>query len=140
MINSRSIDDLHPRVADMARAFRSKCAEAGQPVLIYCTLRDEAYQAELYAQGRTKPGKIVTRAKPGYSYHNFALAFDFVPLASDGKTPLWNDIKTYAKCGALAESVGLEWGGSWKGFVDRPHCQYTGGLTLAELRAGKKLA
>ena len=32
-------------------------------------------------------------------------------------------------------SVGLEWGGDWKGFKDIPHFQYSGGLSLAECRA-----
>ena len=33
---------------------------------------------------RTKPGKIVTDAKGGESWHNFALAVDFCLLHQDG--------------------------------------------------------
>jgi peptidoglycan L-alanyl-D-glutamate endopeptidase CwlK len=38
----------------------------------------------------------------------------------------------WAKAAELGKSVGLEWGGDWKGFKDMPHFQYTGGLSLAE--------
>ena len=37
----------------------------------------------------------------------------------------------------IAESVGLEWGGRWTKFIDKPHCQYTGGLTIAQFKAGQ---
>ena len=39
--------------------------------------RGEEEQNALYAQGRTKPGNIVTNAKFGYSNHNFSAALDF---------------------------------------------------------------
>ena len=44
------------------------------------TLRTNKEQDDLYAQGRTKKGKIVTNAKGGQSIHNFGLAFDIVIL------------------------------------------------------------
>ena len=34
-------------------------------------------QARLYAQGRTVPGPIVTKAPPGLSFHNYGLATDW---------------------------------------------------------------
>ncbi|MHB1000880.1 MAG: M15 family metallopeptidase [Armatimonadota bacterium] len=39
--------------------------------------------------------------------------------------------------GRIAKQCGLEWGGAWKSFKDRPHVQYTGGKTLAQMRAAK---
>ena len=45
-----------------------------------------------------------------------------------------------ARCGAVAESLGLEWAGRWKGaLVELAHCQWTGGLTLADLQAGETI-
>ncbi len=140
MINSRAVTDLHPKVATMAMAFVQACDQAGIDLLITSTYRDHESQNELYAQGRTKPGKIVTKAKGGQSYHNWRLALDFVPLRNgkcvwDDKDPIWR------KIGEIAESVGFEWGGRWTGgFKDLPHLQYTGGLTLADLQSGKVLA
>lgn len=94
--------------------------------------RTMAEQQALYDQGRTKPGKRVTNARPGYSWHNFGLAFDVTVF--EGTKPRW-DGPEYDAVGKLGERLGLEWGGSWKGFKDRPHFQLTGGKTLAEMRA-----
>ena len=137
MLNSRKLEDLHPAVEKLARAFVTKCAAAGVDVLITSTYRDHESQAALFAQGRTTPGKIVTNARPGQSWHNWRCAFDFVPLVN-GKAQ-WNDAATFDRCGLIAESVGLEWAGRWKRFRELAHCQYTGGLKLADLQAGKKI-
>lgn len=135
MINSRKLKDLHPVVASKAQAFRDACAADGIDALITSTYRDNESQAAIYAQGRTTPGNIVTKAKPGESFHNWRCAFDFVPIVN-GK-PQWSDTALFARCGAIAESVGLEWAGRWVKFKEAAHCQYTGGLTLADFRAGK---
>ena len=82
MKNSRNIDDLHPIVAKMCRDFVAKCDEEGIDVLITSTYRDLESQAAIYAQGRTTPGKKVTNAKPGQSWHNWRVAFDFVPVVN----------------------------------------------------------
>lgn len=136
---SRSLDDLLPVVKRKAEEFRKLCADQGMDILIYCTLRTWEEQDGLYAQGRTKPGKIVTNARGGESFHNYGCAFDFVPLQA-GK-PAWSDTSLYRKAGVIAESVGLEWAGRWTGSLrETAHCQYTGGLTLAQLKAGGKIA
>lgn len=137
MINSREIKDLLPVVAAKAAAFVAACRAAGIDVLITSTLRDGEAQNALYAQGRTKPGRIVTNAKAGQSWHNHACAFDFVPIVH-GKA-MWDDTRTFERCGAIAESLGLEWAGRWKRFRELAHCQYTGGLTLADLQNGKRV-
>lgn len=138
MINSRNLDDLLPAVQIMAKAFLAACAAHGIEVLITSTYRDGESQDALYAQGRTAPGQRVTNAKAGQSWHNWRCAFDFVPLVN-GKAQ-WNDPALFLRCGKLAESVGLEWAGRWKSFPELAHCQYTGGLTLADFQAGKTLA
>lgn len=137
MISSRKLSDLLPAVRVKASQFISACKAVGIDVLITCTYRDEESQAALYAQGRTMPGHRVTKAKPGFSYHQYRVAFDFVPLVS-GKAQ-WDDIATFIRCGEIAESVGLTWAGRWVEFKERAHCQYTGGLSLADFQAGKTL-
>ena len=134
MINSRNLNDLHPKVAVIARMFVDRCRAKGIDVLIYSTYRDNESQAELYAQGRTKPGRKVTNAKPGQSWHNWRCALDFVPMFQ-GK-PQWNDTSLYEQCGEIAESIGFEWAGRWKRFREFPHIQYTGGNTLAQFQNG----
>lgn len=137
MINSRKIEDLHPIVADKCRKFIAKCEAQGIDILITSTYRDIESQNELYAQGRTKPGKIVTKAKGGQSFHNWRVAFDFVPLLN-GK-PAWNDTALFTRCGELGESIGLEWAGRWVKFKELAHFQYTNGLKLSDFQNGKTL-
>lgn len=90
-------------------------------------------QAALYAQGRSIPGKIVTNAQPGYSFHHYGLAFD---SCFQGPDPfLEKNQKGYfywREYGRLAEAHGLVWGGSFRLIKDRPHCQYTFGLSINE--------
>ena len=141
MINSRKIEDLHPHVQTLCRAFLEKCSDEGIDILITSTYRDHESQAALYAQGRTAPGKKVTNAKPGQSWHNWKVAFDVVPLRN-GKA-VWStageDGKLWARVGEIGKSVGLEWAGDWKTFKEYAHFQYTGGLSLADFTAGKSL-
>lgn len=138
MINSRNIKDLHPKVAKLCEQFVASCDKAGIDVIITSTYRDAESQSALYAQGRTKPGKIVTNAKAGQSFHNYRIAFDFCPIVN-GKCQ-WNDSALFTKCGRIAESLGLEWAGRWTGKLkESAHCQFTGGLTLQDLQKGKTI-
>lgn len=135
---SRALSDLEPVVQTKALKFVDACKAAGIEILIYCTYRSTEEQDELYTQGRSKPGDIVTNARGGESFHNFRCAFDFVPLVA-GK-PAWKNTELYRKAGLLAESVGLEWAGRWTGKLrETAHCQFTNGLKLADLKAGKKV-
>lgn len=136
MINSRDIRELHPKVKQKALDFLDACKDAGLNVVIYSTYRDHESQNDLYAQGRTKAGKIVTKAKGGDSFHNWRVAFDAAPMVNGSIA--WNDAKLFDRMGTIGEQCGLEWGGRWK-FKDSPHFQFTGGLTLADFKAGKQL-
>jgi peptidoglycan L-alanyl-D-glutamate endopeptidase CwlK len=138
MINSRKLEDLHPKVKALCEQFIIACDKVDIDILITSTYRDMESQKALYAQGRTTKGKIVTNAKAGQSFHNYRVAFDFVPIVG-GKCD-WNNLGTFTRCGRIAESIGLEWAGSWTGkFKEMAHCQYTGGLTLTDFQQGKTL-
>lgn len=140
MITSRKIEDLADVLQPIATELVAVCKANTIDLLITCTLRDGEAQTALYAQGRTKPGKIVTWAKAGESLHEYAVAFDVVPLRN-GK-PVWGtkgeDLKIWQLVGTLGKELGLEWAGDWSnGKREFPHFQYTGGLTLADFKAGK---
>ena len=135
MINSRSLNDLHPKVKMLCEQFIASCAKHNIDVLITSTYRDAESQNALYAQGRSLPGKKITNAKAGQSFHNWRVAFDFVPIV-DGKAR-WDDVALFTQCGEIAESAGLEWAGRWVKFKELAHCQYTNGLSLADFQAGK---
>lgn len=137
--SSRKVEDLLPVVGHKAILHVDACKQVGIELLITCTYRCPADQNALYAQGRTTPGRIVTNAREGDSTHQYRVSYDVVPLRN-GK-PVWGttgaDGVLWQKIGELGKSVGLEWAGDWKKFKEFPHFQYTGGLTLVELRAGK---
>lgn len=135
MINSRTLDDLLPVVRDKCLQFIKLCRDNNIDVIITSTYRDKESQDALYAQGRTAPGSIVTNAKGGDSFHNYHCAFDFVPVVG-GKAD-WSHTSTFATCGKLGMAVGLEWAGNWKSFRELAHLQYTGGLTIDDLKSGK---
>lgn len=137
MIASRSISDLHPTVQELCINFIGACHAQGIDVLITSTYRDIESQNALYAQGRTAPGNKVTNAKGGQSFHNYRVAFDFVPIVN-GKAS-WNDLKLFTRCGEIGESIGLVWAGRWIKFKEMAHCQFTSGLTLADFQSGKTL-
>lgn len=132
MINSRDPDDLLPEVRDKCLRFIAECQSQGIHVNITSTYRDLEAQAELYSRGRTTKGRRVTNAGPGQSYHNYRVAFDFVPIVN-GKAA-WKNTGLFERCGIIAESVGLEWAGRWTEFPEQCHCQYTGGKTIQQLR------
>lgn len=134
----KKLANVHPTIKTKAIELIKRAYSQGIYVLITQGFRSIAEQNELYAQGRTKPGKIVTNAKGGYSYHNFGLAFDIVIQNADSSL-CWNTgDKRWKTVGAIGKSLGLEWGGEWRKFPDYPHFQLTFGLSLADLRAGKR--
>lgn len=137
MINSRKLEDLHPKVKTLCEKFIASCDKQGIDILITSTYRDGESQNALYAQGRTTPGKIVTNAKAGQSFHNWRVAFDFVPVVN-GKAQ-WSDTAIFTKCGEIAEGLGLTWAGRWTKFKELAHCQYTNGLTLQDFQKGKTI-
>lgn len=151
MIHSRSLQDLHPAprsfaVQLIALAEMELTEKLFVPVKIRVlyTYRDAEYQDELYASGRTKPGKVVTNARGGESIHQYRCAWDLA-IELDGKLT-WD--KTYYRMlGEIGKRLGLTWGGDWDGdgVEDRNdwdlcHFQYTGGLSLAQLKEGAIVA
>lgn len=120
---SRLLTDLRPEVRPLVDAFLDACAVAGIDILVTCTLRSDAEQAALYAQGRTTPGHIVTNAPPGLSAHNWGLAIDVVPIVNgkpdwNGSDPIWHRV------GELGQEAGLEWAGEpGFPFPELPHFQ-----------------
>ncbi len=108
---------LQPEVVPYMRALTHLAAKHGINIVATSGLRTYAEQDALYEQGRSKPGKIVTNARGGYSSHNFGTAVDFTVFNS--RMPVWESPK-YATLGGLAKSIGLSWGGDWSS-PDEPH-------------------
>ena len=82
--------------------------------------RSPAEQATLYAQGRTRPGKVVTNARACQSPHNWGCAVDFA--FRRGASITWDG--DWHAFGAVVRGVpDLRWGGDFSGFLDRPHVE-----------------
>jgi len=136
IFDSRSesnISSLLPAAQTAARQWLAACIKAGLTIRIIDGNRSYAQQDGLYAQGRSKPGHVVTNARGGYSRHNFGIAWDFGIFGVHGEYV--EDGPAYTQAGRIAEAQGLEWGGAWEGFEDRPHVQLKTGLSLTALRA-----
>ena len=125
---------LDPEFAKKLARFEVALAKQGIRVVLTWGYRSIKDQNELYAKGRTAPGNIVTNAYGGYSWRNFGLAADYAFII-DGKVT-WTG--PWDKFGKVARAFGLEWGGDWKRFTDRPHVQCTRGKTLAQMRAAAR--
>jgi len=116
---SREIELLHPELQSLCDQFITECARKGLIVGISQTWRSKAEQDALYAQGRTKPGSIVTNCCYPYSPHNWGLAFDI--YRKDGKGAYFDADGWFKKCGQVGKKLGLFWGGDFRSFVDQPH-------------------
>lgn len=129
---SNRLLDLERGTCEKVTALLSLARQNGLDLVVIHTWRSWAEQDLLYQKGRTRPGPIVTNARPGYSWHNFGRACDCAFRAPGGKV-VWEG--PWERYGELAESLGLIWGGRWKSFPDRPHVEWRDGLNLTKLRA-----
>jgi peptidoglycan L-alanyl-D-glutamate endopeptidase CwlK len=158
----RDINKLTPIVKDKAMAFKMICANHGIEIVITSTLRTDAMQRALYAQGRQmledvnllrkiagmKPisekrnEHTVTNAQ--YSMHQSGCAFDFAIVGPEGIT--WDtkadinddNYEDYRQAGIIGESLGLTWGGRFKRIYDAAHLEYTDELSIDELQRGSR--
>ena len=126
---SRDIALLEPETRAKVEKFLALARVSGLDLLVTCTVRTAVEQAELYAQGRTKPGRVVTWAKPGQSLHEQGRAVDVVPMLG-GKccwSTLGGDLVLWQQAGALGKRAGLEWAGDWPAKIrEFPHFQNKG--------------
>jgi hypothetical protein len=124
------ISTLHPRVQSTAARFINRVdSELGIKLRITHGLRSFAEQDALYRQGRSIAGNIVTNLQGGYSYHNYGLAFDVAGIAKGAA----NYNLDWSSIGNIGVSMGLEWGGNFRSFLDRPHFQMTFGHSIQDL-------
>lgn len=124
---SRKLSDLSDSMQALTLRFLEECKARRLDVLIYCTLRPNAEQDELYARHDGS-----TNARGGQSAHNpdaqgKAHAFDGCPQR--GGKPVWgyrakDDAELWRQYGAAAEAAGLLWSGRWTGKMkEMAHCQ-----------------
>jgi len=126
---------LQPLVKRQAEKVMADMEKFGYKVMIFQGFRSKAEQDYLYAQGRTRPGAIVTNAKGGYSNHQYGVAVDIV-FVENGR-PSWAEHHPWNILGQVGKNNGFEWGGDWVGFKDRPHLEMTFGYSLYDFLSNK---
>ena len=120
----RDTRQLHPDLQEIIPKFLKKCRESGLEVKITECYRTVKEQDDLYAKGRTTVGSIVTNCK-GVDFsspHQWGIAFDFC-RNDKGLNAYYDKDNFFTKVGKIGETLGLQWGGDWKSFVDKPHLQ-----------------
>lgn len=149
-ISLQRINLMHPKLrAEALKAYNhinSKILGKGVRLRLTSTLRTFKEQDALYAEGRTVPGTIKTKARSGFSFHNYGLAFDIVILLDkDGDGVFtevsWSTVADHDKDGiadwkevaVYLKSLGWTWGGDFKNMYDPPHFEKTFGYTANQL-------
>lgn len=137
--------ELHPIVEEKKEELVKQAEEIGISVIITDGFRSVEEQDAIYQQGRETDGNIVTYAKGGESYHNYGLAIDFALLTNDDNV-IWdleydgnqNGKSDWNEVVEIAKELGFSWGGDFTRFKDYPHLQMDFGLSIRELKWGKR--
>lgn len=123
---------LHPVLREKLLGLTAKLFAEGLPFRLFEGYRGPARQAELYAQGRMAPGRIVTKARPWQSFHQYGLAVDMVLWLDEGWS--WSTagplMGKWHRFHELARIEGLE-----PLSFELPHIQLSG-LMLEQFRLG----
>lgn len=127
-----NLEHLHPVFREKVGILLEKLATENLPYKLFEGFRTPQRQRRLYAQGRTTPGDIVTKAKPWTSNHQYGLAADFVLFINGdwswddgGKKKAW-----WSRLHELGREVGLQ-PLNW----ETPHLELVG-LSTNDLCAG----
>lgn len=140
-ISLKRIATAHPALRGELKAIYQEIRERGVGVRFTDVLRSFAEQDAIFAQGRSRPGAIVTRARGGQSYHNYGLAVDVVLLLPNRQVSYdlhydmdGDGIYDWDEIVFVFKHHGWAWGGDWPSFKDKPHFEKSFGLSTAELR------
>lgn len=118
----RDRDHLHQLFRTPAEQWLAAAEAWGKPrgvsILVYETFRTAERQAFLYAQGRTRPGPVITYTLD--SAHEYGLAWDWVPLVNGKQS--W-DVALYNQIYAAVPPA--DFGLETLSF-ERPHMQLKG--------------
>ena len=159
MAAQRSLLTLDELVQGRFGEWLRLCSARGVAVLVYETRRTLERQLELYRRGRELPGRVVTNAQPGDSWHNYGRAVDAAPLelaaGGEHKGVDWSPFRTpsgrrrwergehdlelldrpWRVMVDAADVVGIGWAGRWRGsLLEYVHFQITDGLDRRALR------
>ncbi len=119
---------VHPTLVGKVQRIVASFHELGLDLVVTDGLRTAEQQAALYAQGRTKPGNIVTHCDGVTTKSNHQAKEDGLGHALDvtflvGGKPSWDKSLPWDLLGAAAKQQGLNWGGNFSTLRDLPHLE-----------------
>jgi peptidoglycan L-alanyl-D-glutamate endopeptidase CwlK len=123
------LDGVHPDLAWRIERIMMAMQYLGWELMVTAGVRSTLDQQRLYAQGRTAPGAIVTNADGVKKRSKHQLQPDGYGHAVDvcfvvGGRPTWDDHLPWRLYGEMGIALGLTWGGTFTGLVDRPHMEW----------------
>jgi len=118
-----SLDTLKGVHPDLVKVVKLAIQKTPQDFMVLEGVRTLERQKQLYAQGRTKPGKVVTwtlNSRHIPKADGLGHAVDLVPYPVDWNTPAKFVTISKAMLAAAKElGIAIRWGGNWDG-DDRP--------------------
>lgn len=136
LFTTREVEAVRPMMRTASRQWELLDAEFQRRLLLlFKLLKDkhgydavllEGYRSPERQEALSRLGPTVTQAGAYESYHQFGLAAD-VAFLREGRIVLserdpWA-MRGYELYGELAASLGLTWGGSWRGLADYGHVE-----------------
>ncbi|MCU0634953.1 MAG: M15 family metallopeptidase, partial [Gemmatimonadaceae bacterium] len=123
----RSLEGLSPDFrARLERVIERMRTDHGHDVQLVETTRSPERQAWLYAQGRTRPGQVVT-----WTQHSAHLSGDAADVIIDGQ---WRNDRAYGRLHRIAEDEGLR----TLGARDPGHLELPAGLRAARAQLAER--
>jgi peptidoglycan L-alanyl-D-glutamate endopeptidase CwlK len=117
---------INPEAAAFFADMFARASAADLAFKIISSKRTCAEQNALYAQGRTKPGQVVTYARGCQSWHVAGRAIDVHLLRNE-------TVARLTALGQLCKDAGGKWGGDFPGFPDLVHFEFHPGLTIRDV-------
>jgi len=136
LFSTREVETVRPLLRTASRQWELLDADFQRRLLLlFKLLKDkqgydavllEGYRSPQRQEALARLGPAVTQAGAYESYHQFGLAAD-VAFLRDGRLVIserdpWA-MRGYELYGELAASLGLSWGGNWRGLADLGHVE-----------------
>jgi peptidoglycan LD-endopeptidase CwlK len=128
-----TVDGFQSAVRDIVATMNDRCTLSDYHLRVVYGARTAEEQDRLYAQGRTTPGPIVTRARAGESAHCYAAAADLALCIDRSGAWLPGDHPAWGILAAIVRARGAITGSDFKSFADRAHVELRGWTARARM-------
>ena len=124
---NRDFQYLAPFFSQLLQQAITECQDQGLPIYLFEGYRCAARQGYLFEQGRSREGKIITKARPGHSWHQYGVAADLC-FKHNGQWA-WHKDDPWDKVHQVMHDFGFETL-SW----EKAHVQWVGEMTIAKAK------